>query len=258
MPVTPTLRLHTAHGPRAQRDRQERGRGCREPRNAGARKYGMMSYLHGGRHGFVVPIPGALGLPGIPGSAGNSASPRPPGARACIRPPAQECWNGTRAAQPLCRRRRHRPGGWRACPGVCVGRSRQPVALRSSFDLSAHASHLASMRSYRRFRSATAAFQAVVLLVVATGVPSHHHERPGRSRTEVGIDRSHHSHATVLVDQDDRVTSGGPEVGMPVSVRVEPTGPGSVPVIAPRETTIRPRERAPPPGRFPRPPPARS
>ena len=220
--------------------------------------YGMMPYLHEGRHRFVVPVPGGLVALRLPWSAGNAASPRPPGARGSIGRPVQASWNGTREAQPSRRRRQYRPRGWRACPGVCVGRSRQPVALRSSFDLSVHASHLASMRSYRQLRSATAAFQAVVLLVLATGVPSHHHGRPGRSRTDVGIDHSHHSHATILVGQDDRVTSDGPEVGMPASVRVEPTAPRSVSVIAPRETTIRPRERAPPPGRSPRPPPTRS
>ncbi len=220
--------------------------------------YGLMPYLHEGRHRFVVPVPGGLVALRLPWSAGHAASPRPPGARGSIGRPVRRA--GTEPA------RHSRPVGddnsgsevGGDAPGVSVGRSRQPVALRSSFDLSVHASHLASMRSYRRLRSATAAFQAVVLLVLATGVPSHHHGRPGRSRTDVGIDHSHHSHATILVDQDDRVTSDGPEVGMPASVRVEPTAPRLVSVIAPRETTIRPRERAPPPGRSPRPPPTRS
>lgn len=117
------------------------------------------------------------------------------------------------------------------------------------------------MRSFRRLHWGTAAFQALLLPVLAAAVPFGHHERPHESRDAVVIDHdeSHHVHGAVLVDQDeDRTAADAPGIPSATDRRIGPDAHPPLPVTAHRSTTIRPRERAPPPGRSPRPPPTLS
>ena len=117
------------------------------------------------------------------------------------------------------------------------------------------------MRSFRRLHWGTAAFQAMLLPVLATAVPSDHHERPHRSHDGVVIDHdhSHHAHGTVLIDEDDdRTTADAPGIPSATDRRIGPHAHPPLPVTAHRSTTIRPQGRAPPPGRSPRPPPTLS
>lgn len=131
------------------------------------------------------------------------------------------------------------------------------------------------MRSFRRLHWGTAAFQAMLLPVLATAVPSDHHERPHRSGDGVVVDHdhshhadgtvvidhdhSHHAHGTVLIDgDDDRTAADAPGLPAATDRRVGPHAHPPLPVTAHRSATIRPRGRAPPPGRSPRPPPTLS
>ncbi|MDE0081752.1 MAG: hypothetical protein OXT72_03780 [Gammaproteobacteria bacterium] len=118
------------------------------------------------------------------------------------------------------------------------------------------------MRSFRRLYRGTAALQAALLPVLAASVSSHHHEDPHRSLDGVVIDHDHsdHAHGTVLVDQDDddRNAADGPGIPAATGRRIGPEAHPPLPVTAHRSTTIRPRGRAPPPSRSPRPPPTLS
>ena len=125
----------------------------------------------------------------------------------------------------------------------------------SWFDAQRRSRHLRFMWFSRRFRSVTAGFLAAALLVLATGVPSHHHEAVDETHGAVVIGPDHHSHATILVDQGGRIASSGPEFAPIGGAHLEPLTYQKVPLAATRETTIRPRERAPPPNHSPRAPP---
>ena len=134
-------------------------------------------------------------------------------------------------------------------------RPRQHRSSRTTFDARRVPIHHYSMWFSRRSRSVTAALLAALLAVLSTGAPSHHHERPEGSHGTVMIGPDHHSHGTILVDPGERVTTSAPELPVIVGSRLEPEGPQVIRVVVARETSIRPRERAPPPNRSPRAPP---
>ena len=114
---------------------------------------------------------------------------------------------------------------------------------------------MCDMRLSRRFRSVTAASLVALLLVLATGVPSHHHEQPSSPDTLGVLTPDDHSHGTILVEQGDRAPRGGPEILVAVGPTIEPTPSYETPVRVTPEDTVRPRERAPPTNQSPRAPP---
>jgi hypothetical protein len=113
-----------------------------------------------------------------------------------------------------------------------------------------------TMLPLRTFRSATALCMAALLFVLSSGLPTHHHHAPadGADPAASLVADDHHSHATELVEQADRVLSFLPGFTAPParSVRLQV----SVPVrpAAASSEVFRPLERSPPPG-SPRAPP---
>ncbi len=107
----------------------------------------------------------------------------------------------------------------------------------------------------RRVRSTTAAILAALLAVLCTGAPSHHHERPDGGHGTLVVGPDHHSHGTILIDQGDRATTGPPELTVVIDSRLEHEFRQVIRVVVAHGTSIRPRERDPPPNRSPRAPP---
>jgi hypothetical protein len=96
-----------------------------------------------------------------------------------------------------------------------------------------------------------------LLAALGTGLPSHHHHDTRAASGETWlISADHHTHATRLVEQDDRVPSGGLQGAVATSIAQEPTAPLLVAVETVPDQLPRARERAPPPG-APRAPPHR-
>lgn len=96
-----------------------------------------------------------------------------------------------------------------------------------------------------------------LLAALATGLPSHHHGEAINTGEETRlVSADHHAHATQLVEQDDRVPSGGVQVTVPASVTLEPSTAPAVLVDSLPNQLPRPQDRAPPPG-APRAPPVR-
>ena len=111
------------------------------------------------------------------------------------------------------------------------------------------------MRPGQTLRSATASCLVVLLGALGTGLPSHHHEGPARHADgHHTVDANHHSHGTLLIEQDDRVQSAPPqlatasEVALGIPLLITRAISGALRDAAP------PKERAPPPG-APRAPP---
>ena len=113
------------------------------------------------------------------------------------------------------------------------------------------------MRSPRPLRSTVTGCLLALLVALGTGLPSHHHvDAIPSGDVPRMVSADHHAHATQLVEQDDRVPSGGVHValGTPVAVeRIPDDHVGAEPVPS---QLPRPQERAPPPG-APRAPPHR-
>ena len=107
----------------------------------------------------------------------------------------------------------------------------------------------------RRFRSTTAAILAALLAVLCTGAPSHHHERPAGGHGTLVVGPDHHSHGTILIDQGDRAATDPPELTVVIDSRLEHEFGQVIRVVVAHGTSIRPRERDPPPNRSPRAPP---
>lgn len=111
------------------------------------------------------------------------------------------------------------------------------------------------MRLPGPLRSVTAVCLLALFGVLGTGVPSHHHESALVKEGLQLLTADHHSHATELVEQDERAPSGGPHIAAAPAAGVMLTPPVDNPVEAPDAGPLRPTERAPPPG-APRAPPA--
>jgi len=103
------------------------------------------------------------------------------------------------------------------------------------------------------------AFKRVALLLVgvtlalATGVPSHHHERPGAGPSLV--DAGHHGHGTKLLDQASRLTSEFSSAALPSNVRLEVYTTATMSFEAPVPTPRAVARGQPPPSDLPRAPP---
>ena len=105
-----------------------------------------------------------------------------------------------------------------------------------------------AMRPGPILRSAIASCLVVLLGALGTGLPSHHHEGPARHADgHHTVDANHHSHGTLLIEQDDRVQSAPPQLAMASQVALD------IPLLITRATSgaLRDagpaRERAPPP-----------
>lgn len=109
----------------------------------------------------------------------------------------------------------------------------------------------------QRLQSVTALCLLVLLGALGTGLPSHSHadgEVPVERGSHV-VAADHHSHGTQLVEQDERATSGGPQLAM-LSGAVAVAAPAVITFVQTTHTDVlRPMERAPPPG-APRAPPS--
>ena len=105
-------------------------------------------------------------------------------------------------------------------------------------------------------RSTTALLLAALLGALGTGLPSHHHPDTSDSADEhPTVEADHHSHGTVLIEQDDRVQSGPPELPL-APERTQAIVATSIRVLPAADRQWLPaRERAPPPG-APRAPPS--
>lgn len=113
------------------------------------------------------------------------------------------------------------------------------------------------MRSSRPLRSTVTVWLLALLTALGTGLPSHHHgEAINTDHEERLVSADHHAHATQLVEQGDRVPSGGLQIAAPVPATMEPGTAVSVLEDPLPDQLPRPQERAPPPG-APRAPPVR-
>ncbi|MEN8374370.1 MAG: hypothetical protein ABFS34_02860 [Gemmatimonadota bacterium] len=105
------------------------------------------------------------------------------------------------------------------------------------------------MRFRRTTRVAACWCLLSLLGVLATGLPTHHHEVAASELREEGQRAAplHHSHGSELVEQDERVVSSGPLVvfdAIEVGFLMRTT---SVPLPVAVTAPIRPTGRAPPP-----------
>lgn len=125
----------------------------------------------------------------------------------------------------------------------------------AGFDLGADLTHHPAMRLARTLRSTTALLLAALLGALGTGLPSHHHpDTPIPADKHPTVEADDHSHGTVLVEQDDRVQSGPPELPLPPE-RTSAVIATTIRVLPAVDRQWLPaRERAPPPG-APRAPP---
>ena len=115
------------------------------------------------------------------------------------------------------------------------------------------------MRHARTSRSWTALSLVILSGVLSTGLPSHHH----REQADVSDDAEtrlvagdHHDHGTRLVEQDDRVPVGGPQMAAAVERSVVFVESPFVSIPRAGVEVVRPKERPPPPV-APRAPPLR-
>ncbi len=109
----------------------------------------------------------------------------------------------------------------------------------------------------RLFRRSVASACVSFLLVLATGLPSHHHESGGGTDPNVGTASvDHHGHASELVESGDQVPAGGPLAALPPGPVLDLADPVQAIPAPAGALLLRPRERSPPPG-APRAPPVR-
>lgn len=93
-------------------------------------------------------------------------------------------------------------------------------------------------------RRATALGLTTLLAVLATGLPSHHHDDPDGTEWSV-VGTHHHDHGVVIVEQPERVQAKPILLGLPeheVAVLVS----DATRIRMPEAQTARPTERAPP------------
>lgn len=108
------------------------------------------------------------------------------------------------------------------------------------------------MRTRRSVRL-QALLLAVLTGALASGVPSHHHERDDQG--PILVNAGYHGHGTQLVEQGERQTSELVVVALPASVVLGITQPAPTFVVAPFSAP-RPLARGqPPPTDLPRAPP---
>jgi len=112
------------------------------------------------------------------------------------------------------------------------------------------------MRLFRLVRSGTALCLVALLGALGTGLPSHHHEgaTAGADTASYLVAFDHHSHGTLLVEQNERAPSASVELASRVAVVVGVTPAVGAPADLFESDPLRPMERAPPPG-APRAPP---
>ncbi len=108
----------------------------------------------------------------------------------------------------------------------------------------------------RRLRSATAMCLAGLLGVLTSGLPSHSHVDPSpHADFHQVIQGDHHTHGTLLVEQDVRIQTTAPALAVPAVIVTGVVPPAIETLAEPgSDSSLRPRERAPPPG-APRAPP---
>lgn len=113
------------------------------------------------------------------------------------------------------------------------------------------------MRASRPLRSTVNVCLLALLTALATGLPSHHHADAMAAADETRlVAADHHAHATQLVEQDDRVPSGGMPLATVTSVALARI-PADRGLAEPVPSQLpHPRVRAPPSG-APRAPPPR-
>jgi hypothetical protein len=98
-----------------------------------------------------------------------------------------------------------------------------------------------------RIRSLIAFCLAALLGALGTGLPSHHHATDDSfGDSHPVIEAEHHSHGTVLVEQDHRVQSTPLNVVMPASVPTEVPTPALRIVPQADPQWLPARERSPP------------
>jgi len=104
------------------------------------------------------------------------------------------------------------------------------------------------MTRARIIRSATAVVLLGLLGVLSTGLPSHHHEGWADRGTEPRLSSpDHHTHGTELVEQDQRVPSGGVQLLPSPLASFDLPAPRVVWSTIVRDAPLRPTQRAPPP-----------
>lgn len=109
----------------------------------------------------------------------------------------------------------------------------------------------------RSFRSRIASSLVALLGILGTGLPSHHHEVSQDHPDEHHIIAAdHHSHGTLLVDQDDRVQSAPPQLAAATELTLDFPVPDVRVVDLSLRDFLSARERAPPPGAPRAPPPS--
>lgn len=113
------------------------------------------------------------------------------------------------------------------------------------------------MRLPRPIRSGTALCLLSLLGALGTGLPSHAH--PGSGPASEGgshiLAADHHSHGTLIVEQDERAPAGPLQLPAPTAAASAAMPVAPTVVGAPELDVLRPMERAPPPG-APRAPPS--
>jgi hypothetical protein len=131
---------------------------------------------------------------------------------------------------------------------VFATRPTTPARIPRTLTGPAPARTLIAMRPTRPVRTLTAACLLILMGVLSTGLPSHHHDDPGRAGAELRLVSSdHHSHGTQLVEQDDGAPSATPELVARIVQLVEPRAPVMASMTPASVHPIRPTERAPPP-----------
>lgn len=163
-----------------------------------------------------------------------------------------------RRCRPVCSL--YQPGGFGAAAlreSFAHTRVRAGSCMLRRVDVPACFTHHLPMWLARPVRSATAFCLVALLGALGTGLPSHHHAgTPDPGGAHPTIDADHHSHGTLLVDQEDRVQSAPPELALPSEIGAElHTATTRVVAFADRHC-IPARERAPPPGGPRAPPPS--
>lgn len=108
------------------------------------------------------------------------------------------------------------------------------------------------MRPPRLFKLQALLLTALTL-ALATGVPSHHHERSDTG--PILVDAGHHGHGTKLVDQDNRQTSELVAVALPTRTSAEVFAVAPAFFVAPLPSPRPTATGQPPPSDRPRAPP---
>lgn len=98
-----------------------------------------------------------------------------------------------------------------------------------------------------RIRSAVASSLLALLGALGTGLPSHHHDPPADPAGQPHLfPADYHTHATLLVEQDERVPSSTSQPALTSTVSAEPASPTGAPLAFVPKEPLRPLERAPP------------